>query len=112
MNLGGALVNAQRPYFAVEPLWDLAHGDAAPTEGLDRSVEDLLRGIIIQSGNDACIVIAEALGGSEATVSGGGGTTVAMYLRTTMTRGLRRERKKEQDHNQCGFLCHKKILYT
>ncbi len=27
-------------------------------------VEDLIRGIIIQSGNDACIVIAEALGGS------------------------------------------------
>ncbi|WP_300552423.1 D-alanyl-D-alanine carboxypeptidase family protein [Maricaulis sp.] len=29
-------------------------------------VEDLLRGIVVQSGNDACIVIAEALGGSEA----------------------------------------------
>lgn len=29
-------------------------------------VEDLLRGIIIQSGNDACIVIAEAISGSEA----------------------------------------------
>jgi D-alanyl-D-alanine carboxypeptidase (penicillin-binding protein 5/6) len=29
------------------------------------SVSDLLRGIIVQSGNDACIVIAEALGGSE-----------------------------------------------
>jgi len=29
------------------------------------SVGDLLRGIIIQSGNDACIVVAEALGGSE-----------------------------------------------
>ena len=28
-------------------------------------VEDLIRGIIVQSGNDACIVIAEALGGSE-----------------------------------------------
>ena len=28
-------------------------------------VEDLLRGIIVQSGNDACIVIAEALAGSE-----------------------------------------------
>jgi len=27
-------------------------------------VEDLIRGIIIQSGNDACMVIAEALGGS------------------------------------------------
>ena len=29
------------------------------------SVEDLLRGIIVQSGNDACIVVAEALSGSE-----------------------------------------------
>lgn len=28
-------------------------------------VEDLLRGMIVQSGNDACIVIAEALAGSE-----------------------------------------------
>lgn len=28
-------------------------------------VEDLIRGVIVQSGNDACIVIAEALGGSE-----------------------------------------------
>ena len=28
-------------------------------------VEDLLRGIIIQSGNDACIVVAEAISGSE-----------------------------------------------
>ncbi len=29
------------------------------------AVEDLLRGIIVQSGNDACIVVAEALSGSE-----------------------------------------------
>jgi serine-type D-Ala-D-Ala carboxypeptidase (penicillin-binding protein 5/6) len=29
-------------------------------------LEDLLRGIIIQSGNDACIVVAEAIAGSEA----------------------------------------------
>ncbi|MEC8316851.1 MAG: D-alanyl-D-alanine carboxypeptidase family protein [Pseudomonadota bacterium] len=29
------------------------------------SVEDLLRGVIIQSGNDACIALAEGLGGSE-----------------------------------------------
>ncbi len=29
------------------------------------SVEDLLRGIIVQSGNDACIVIAEGIAGSE-----------------------------------------------
>jgi len=32
-------------------------------------VEDLLRGVIIQSGNDACIVLAEGLAGSE-TASG------------------------------------------
>ncbi len=29
------------------------------------SVADLLRGIIVQSGNDACIVVAEAIGGTE-----------------------------------------------
>ena len=29
------------------------------------SVEDLLRGIIVQSGNDACVVVAEAISGSE-----------------------------------------------
>ncbi|MGC6534017.1 MAG: D-alanyl-D-alanine carboxypeptidase family protein, partial [Parvibaculales bacterium] len=29
------------------------------------AVEDLLRGVIIQSGNDACITLAEGLGGSE-----------------------------------------------
>lgn len=28
-------------------------------------VEDLLRGVIVQSGNDACIVLAEGIGGSE-----------------------------------------------
>ncbi len=28
-------------------------------------VEDLLRGVIVQSGNDACIVLAEGLGGTE-----------------------------------------------
>lgn len=29
------------------------------------SIEDLIRGIIVQSGNDACVVVAEGLGGSE-----------------------------------------------
>ena len=32
----------------------------------DVSVEDLLRGIVVQSGNDACVVVAEGLSGSEA----------------------------------------------
>tara|TARA_Y100000588_G_C14212790_1_gene907420 strand:+ start:280 stop:1317 length:1038 start_codon:yes stop_codon:yes gene_type:complete len=31
------------------------------------SVHDLLRGVIVQSGNDACIVLAEAIGGDEAS---------------------------------------------
>lgn len=35
------------------------------TEGQRPILEDLLRGIIIQSGNDACIVVAEGLAGSE-----------------------------------------------
>jgi serine-type D-Ala-D-Ala carboxypeptidase (penicillin-binding protein 5/6) len=33
------------------------------------SVHDLLQGIIVQSGNDACVAIAEALSGSEAAFS-------------------------------------------
>ncbi|WP_162938035.1 D-alanyl-D-alanine carboxypeptidase family protein [Kiloniella sp. EL199] len=33
--------------------------------GKEISIHDLLRGIIVQSGNDACIVVAEGLGGSE-----------------------------------------------
>jgi D-alanyl-D-alanine carboxypeptidase (penicillin-binding protein 5/6) len=35
----------------------------------DVSVDDLLKGIIVQSGGDACVVVAEALGGSEAGFS-------------------------------------------
>ena len=34
--------------------------------GSRATVNDLLRGIIVQSGNDACIVVAEAIGGTEA----------------------------------------------
>jgi D-alanyl-D-alanine carboxypeptidase (penicillin-binding protein 5/6) len=33
-------------------------------------VADLLRGMIVESGNDACIVLAEALGGNEAAFAG------------------------------------------
>lgn len=35
--------------------------------GSRATVRDLLQGIIVQSGNDACIVVAEALGGAEDT---------------------------------------------
>ena len=39
-------------------------------EGADVRVEDLLRGIIVVSGNDACIAIAEGMSGSEAAFAG------------------------------------------
>jgi serine-type D-Ala-D-Ala carboxypeptidase (penicillin-binding protein 5/6) len=35
----------------------------------DISIDNLLKGIIVQSGGDACVVVAEALGGSEAGFS-------------------------------------------
>lgn len=35
-------------------------------EGQDVSIEDLLKGIIVDSGNDACVALAEHLGASEA----------------------------------------------
>ena len=35
--------------------------------GKDVSVKDLLKGIIIQSGNDACIVVAENISGDESS---------------------------------------------
>ncbi len=35
-------------------------------QGQRAKLEDLIRGIVIQSGNDACIVVAEGLAGSEA----------------------------------------------
>lgn len=35
-------------------------------EGASVSIDDLIRGVIVQSGNDACVVLAEGLAGSEA----------------------------------------------
>lgn len=49
-----------------EKAWRMGGSKMFVEVGTRVSVEDLLRGIIIQSGNDACIVIAEALAGSEA----------------------------------------------
>lgn len=54
--------------FAVsEAAWALNEGSTMFV-GIDShiAVEDLIRGIVVQSGNDACLVIAEGLAGSEA----------------------------------------------
>jgi serine-type D-Ala-D-Ala carboxypeptidase (penicillin-binding protein 5/6) len=48
---------------------DRAHAMGGSTLFLDQSdrptVEDLIKGIVVQSGNDACVVVAEGLAGSE-----------------------------------------------
>src|SRR3546814_14686823 len=48
-----------------EKAWRMGGSKMFVHVGDSVKVEDLLRGVIIQSGNDACIVIAEGLAGSE-----------------------------------------------
>lgn len=45
--------------------WRMQGSKMFVPQGGSVKVEDLIRGMIIQSGNDACIVLAEAIGGSE-----------------------------------------------
>lgn len=54
-------------FFVSETAWREKEGSSMWVRVDTRiKVEDLLRGIIIQSGNDACIVVAENIAGSEA----------------------------------------------
>lgn len=46
--------------------WKTAGSRMFVKEGQSVSIEDLLKGIIVDSGNDACVAMAEHLGGSEA----------------------------------------------
>ncbi len=48
-----------------EKAWKMGGSKMFVEVGKQAKVADLLRGIIVQSGNDACIVIAEGLSGSE-----------------------------------------------
>jgi D-alanyl-D-alanine carboxypeptidase (penicillin-binding protein 5/6) len=48
-----------------ERAWRMGGSKMFVQIGNQVKVEDLMRGVIVQSGNDACIVLAEALGGSE-----------------------------------------------
>lgn len=48
-----------------ERAWRMGGSKMFVELGSEIRVEDLLRGVIIQSGNDACIVLAEGLSGSE-----------------------------------------------
>ena len=48
-----------------ERAWRMGGSKMFVEVGQTVKVEDLLRGVIVQSGNDACIVLAEAISGSE-----------------------------------------------
>ncbi len=48
-----------------EKAWRMGGSKMFVRVGTNVTVEDLLRGIIVQSGNDACIVVAEGLAGTE-----------------------------------------------
>jgi serine-type D-Ala-D-Ala carboxypeptidase (penicillin-binding protein 5/6) len=48
-----------------ERAWKMGGSKMFVQVGTQVKVEDLIRGVIVQSGNDACIVFAEAIAGSE-----------------------------------------------
>lgn len=48
-----------------ERAWEMGGSKMFVQVGTSVKVEDLIRGVIVQSGNDACIVLAEAIAGSE-----------------------------------------------
>jgi D-alanyl-D-alanine carboxypeptidase (penicillin-binding protein 5/6) len=48
-----------------EKAWRMGGSKMFVPIGAKVKVEDLIRGVIVQSGNDACIVVAEGLAGSE-----------------------------------------------
>jgi D-alanyl-D-alanine carboxypeptidase (penicillin-binding protein 5/6) len=48
-----------------ERAWRMGGSKMFVSLGTQVKVEDLIRGMIVQSGNDACIVLAEAISGSE-----------------------------------------------
>ncbi len=48
-----------------EKAWRMGGSKMFVEVGEEVRVEDLLRGVVVQSGNDACIVLAEGLAGSE-----------------------------------------------
>ena len=53
-----------------EKAWRMQGSKMFVELGNSISVEDLLKGIVIQSGNDACIVIAEGISGTEEAFAG------------------------------------------
>lgn len=53
------------PFKVSEKAWRMQGSKSFVELGSEITVDELLRGIIVQSGNDACVVIAEGISGSE-----------------------------------------------
>lgn len=63
LKAGGITLESTFP--VSEKAWRMQGSKMFVQVGTDVKVEDLIQGIIVQSGNDACVVVAETLGGSE-----------------------------------------------
>src|SRR5207237_10595404 len=63
LKLGRAKLDDELP--ASEHAWRTQGSKMFVPIGGRIKIEDLIRGMVVQSGNDACVVLAEGLGGSE-----------------------------------------------
>jgi D-alanyl-D-alanine carboxypeptidase (penicillin-binding protein 5/6) len=63
LKIGRLQLNAELP--VSDKAWRMQGSKMFVPQGGSVKVEDLIRGMIIQSGNDACIVLAEGIAGSE-----------------------------------------------
>ena len=63
LKIGRLQLNQELP--VSDKAWKMQGSKMFVPQGGSVKVEDLIRGMIIQSGNDACIVLAEAIAGSE-----------------------------------------------
>ena len=64
-NLAEGKLSLDDTFPVSEKAWRMGGSKMFVEVGKRISIRDLLRGIIVQSGNDACIVVAEGLGGTE-----------------------------------------------
>ncbi len=58
-------ISLQDEFLVSKKAWKKGGSKMFLRQGEEVSIENLLRGVIIQSGNDACIVLAEGLAGTE-----------------------------------------------
>jgi D-alanyl-D-alanine carboxypeptidase (penicillin-binding protein 5/6) len=63
--LRGGKLRLDEEVLVSERAWKMGGSQMFVEVGEQVKVEDLIRGIIIQSGNDACVTLAEAIAGSE-----------------------------------------------